>query len=219
MRPLLHTVQFHCPLCTNQHNGTLELDNIVVVDVVPPCPGVFDFYFICPTNDKAGIVSIPLGQADLEFRYATLKVEGGAAGGGTRSVHDDALIEFGKNIIIGSVENIRNFVTMMVPLISGLIAAYFPILEFLSKTATSHTPALQVSIVAVPAYWLLGSLLVFIISAFPVIKRLSTSSKESITRYRNSLIAWRYSTTGIGVIVFLIGVLIMIQTLSNVLTS
>jgi len=81
-----------------------------------------------------------LDLAHLEYRYATLKV-------GSISVHDDALIQFGKNTIIGSVDYIRNFVTMMVQLISGLIAAYFPILEFLSKTATSHTPALPPSTV------------------------------------------------------------------------
>src|SRR5690349_2893601 len=107
MRPLSYNVDFTCSICMRQHNGTLELDNIIVVDAVPPSPGLFDFYYICPTNNTGGRVSINLDQNHLEYRYATLKI-------GSISVHDDALIQFGKNTIVGSLEYLRNFVSMMV---------------------------------------------------------------------------------------------------------
>ena len=56
-------------------------------------------------------------------------------------------------------------------------------------------------------------LVVFIIAAFPVPRRLSLGTKESIEKYRRSSMIWKYSRLCVASALFLLGTGLMITVI------
>ena len=117
--------------------------------------------------------------------------------------HEKAVYySYGKKAFTESVETIKNFIQLMIPLTSGLITAYFAILKFLGietalKAKIGSWPLTE------PAVLLVVSLGFFIIASFPVPYPLAIGDLESIRRYRNAAIIWKYGWTVVAAIIFL----------------
>ena len=110
---------------------------------------------------------------------------------------DKALLEYGKNVILNSVETIKSFAQSMITLISGLFAVYFALLEFLGKTS------LQTSIIALPPVLFIASLIVFVVAILPLPGTLALNVLSDIERDRKTTIMIKYiaSILGMGFLV------------------
>jgi hypothetical protein len=136
-----------------------------------------------------------------------------------RTDHDDALIEFGKNSLINSVNVIHEHMKLMIPLTTGLITAYFALLEFLGVDSALAGGKISASSLVDPALFMLGSLIVFIITSFPILKRINVGNINSIVSYRNFFVGWRYIGACIGMALFLYAIFTMIYIFKSILES
>jgi hypothetical protein len=135
---------------------------------------------------------------------------------------DKVLLEFGKDVVKNSLEAIRKFDEFMVPLTTGLITVYFALLKFLNIETYLTLPSqetLTPETIVQPTYLMLGSLLCFIISSFPLLRTLSLDSISSIDSYRKQLILWRYGWTVTAVFLFLYGLYLIIEVIKSVLNE
>jgi hypothetical protein len=123
------------------------------------------------------------------------------------------MLEYGKEVVKNSPESIRKFAELMIPLTTGLITVYFVLLKFFNmeifKPPEGGDPITAATIIF-PTYFMLGSLIGFIGSTFPVPKMLSVDSISSIERYRLWLMRWRYIWTIAGAGLYLVGFFFMI---------
>jgi hypothetical protein len=110
----------------------------------------------------------------------------------------ELIIEFGKKQLAGALDNIQDFVKLMIPLTTGLITAYLALLNFMGiENITGNTPGQAWSFIE-PTYFMLGSLATFIVVSFPIIQSLSIGSISSIKTFRDILIVCRYGGTGLA---------------------
>jgi hypothetical protein len=131
--------------------------------------------------------------------------------------HHSALIEFGKNSLINSVSVIHEHMKLMIPLTTGLITAYFALLEFLGVKSALDGGKISASALVDPTLFMLGSLIVFIITSFPILKRVNLANINSIISYRNFFVAWRYIGACIGMALFLYAIFTMIYIFKSIL--
>lgn len=127
------------------------------------------------------------------------------------SDENDAFFEFGKKALTESIDIIKDFIKLMIPITTGIIPTYFALLKFIgieSATKTTNT-----------GHFLLGpiimlfSLISFIATSFPVPMKMTVSNIESIKHYRTVSIRWKYGGACIGSALFLYGLLVMMLNL------
>ena len=139
-------------------------------------------------------------------------VETNGETGSPISEENKALIQFGANSIIESVNTIKDFIKTMVPLTTALITAYLALLQFIGTNSSGNTVNGQDLLL--PPCLMLVALIVFILSSFPVPKKITLGNIQSIKSYRNSALCWKYSTTIAGCFFFVLGVACMILILT-----
>ena len=137
--------------------------------------------------------------------------------GKERSDLTNSLIEFGKKAITDSITVINDFIKMMIPLTTGLITAYFALLEFLNVKTILDTNAITKTQLIDPTMFMLYSLVAFIVTSFPVFWKFDIGNIPSISTYRYIMIGWRYIGAAVGMGLFLYGVYLMIQIVGTII--
>ena len=139
--------------------------------------------------------------------------------GEPRSEMDETLIEYGKKLILESIAVINEYIKMMIPLTTGLIATYFALLEFLGvKDIINLQKATAISSTE-PALLMLASLVAFILTLFPMIGTMDLGNYKKINRVRKVLFIYRYGGMGIGMFLFIWGIYAMIQVVRTILEN
>lgn len=123
---------------------------------------------------------------------------------------DKAIFEYGKKAFLESIDTIKNFIQLMIPVTTGLTAAYFALLEFLEIKTVAQAGTIGKWAITEPAVMILLSLGAFILASFPVPWPLSIGNESSIRSFRNAGIVWKYSASVAGAVLFLIGITRMI---------
>jgi hypothetical protein len=131
------------------------------------------------------------------------------------SKENEALLEYAKNAIIESLNVVKDFIRMMIPLTTGLITIYFALLQILGIDNTVGSTDKHFLIV--PPVILLASLVSFLVASFPIPKKLAISNLNSIIAYRTAALRWKYIGTIIGSGLFIIGVLMIILNAQSLL--
>jgi hypothetical protein len=122
------------------------------------------------------------------------------------SDENDAFFEYGKKVLVEPVEIIKDFIKLMIPITTGVIPTYFALLEFSGTEPTNTIKG---------PFLLLLSLLVFIVTSFPLPAKLTLSNIDSIKRYRTRAMTWKYIGCCIGCGLFLSGFFVMILDLTR----
>jgi hypothetical protein len=146
------------------------------------------------------------------------RVEPVAGEGVPISGDDEAAIEFAKKALIDSVKVINEYIKMMIPLTTAVITAYFALLKFLGVESVVGSKMSPDSLIGPPIV-MLGSLIAFIITSFPVLKKIVVEDLTNVASYRNFMIAWRYIGAGMGMGLFLYGIFSMIVILKEVIKA
>lgn len=139
------------------------------------------------------------------------------AEGGFSSDLNEALIEFGKKSVTDSITVVNEFIKMMIPLTTGLITAYFALLQFLGVKSVLDTNILSHNQLTDPSIFMLYSLGAFIITSFPVFWKFDIGNLASVTNYRYLMIGWRYLGAGAGMGLFLYSIYLMISVVGKLL--
>lgn len=132
--------------------------------------------------------------------------------GSVTNSYDDMLKEFAKKSLLDIVTVMNDFVKLMIPLTTGVITVYFALLKFLG---IEKVPYGQGFYFIEPTIFLFLSLVVFVISCFPVPRKLSMGTRESIIKYRKSSMIWKYICICIASGLFLIGIALMMAIMVN----
>ncbi len=126
------------------------------------------------------------------------------------SPHDKALLKFGENLVVGSLDTIKDFAKTMITLVSGMFAVYFAILKFLgAEDVTKIGSKAIVGIVDVPPMLFVVSIIAFVLGVLPIYLRLSLNDPSSIRKVRLTLVGVKYAAVSAGVILFLLGMYFM----------
>lgn len=227
-----------CMGCDQIHEVLLEKSSSLVARLLPSIQAINTnvlYYFECPVLSvknaelKQMEVTIKLRIDEQEYVNGKLIVsEIPQQANFTSQVEavaiplqqsNSVLIEFGKDVMKNSIDNIQKFDELMIPLTTGLITAYFAILAFLNIGTIKDLPPLQgitLDFVIFPTYFLLASLIGFIISTFPILQKLSLNSINSIGRYRKRLLLWRYGCTAVSSALYMIGFYQLIIVISTI---
>lgn len=98
---------------------------------------------------------------------------------------DKALLEYGRNVLVNSVDVIKNFAQSMITLVSGLFAVYFALLQFLGITSlqTVQTATIK-DVIVLPPIFLIISLMFFVLAVLPIPGKLSLNILSDIERDR-----------------------------------
>lgn len=139
--------------------------------------------------------------------------------GTKRDDNTKALIEVGKNAIVDSIKTVGEFIKLMVPLTTGLIATYFALLEFLGVKTADKTHLISSADLVNPAFSMLASLIVFIIISFPIPRLIDLRNLRSIRIHRNTTVIYRYVGAGLGMAFFLYGIYLMILILQKLISA
>jgi hypothetical protein len=123
---------------------------------------------------------------------------------------NEAALEFAKKALTDSVNVINEHIKMMIPLTTAVITAYFALLQFLGVKSAVETSEMSADSLVGPPIIMLGSLIAFIITSFPILKKIVVGDLTNVTSYRNFMIAWRYVGAGVGMGLFLYGIFSMI---------
>lgn len=120
------------------------------------------------------------------------------------------MIEFGKKSLLDSVNVIKDFIKMMIPLTTGLITVYFPLLKFLGVETASGTNKVSANEFVIQTIFMFISLVAFIVTSFPLLSRhFDLGIIPTIETFRKRMVKWRYIGAGIGMGFFLIGVIVV----------
>ncbi len=136
--------------------------------------------------------------------------------GTERDDNTNALMEVGKKAITDSIDTIKEYIKLMIPLTTGLITAYFALLEFLGVKTVLNTNKLSSASLIEPAMFMLASLIVFIIVSFPIPGFVDMDNLKTIRIHRNITIIFRYVGISIGLGFFLYAMYIMILALQRI---
>ncbi len=123
-----------------------------------------------------------------------------------------ALIEYAKNVTTGTFENIKGFISTMIPLTTGLITIYFALLEFLGIKETGQGAAATIGTweILYPEWLFIASLLAFIAASFPVVRTIVPGNLLNVRRHRNDTLRWKYGCILVGCSLFILGLVKMI---------
>jgi hypothetical protein len=112
---------------------------------------------------------------------------------------DKALLEYGKNILINSVDTIKNFAQSMITLVSGLFAVYFALIEFLGITSLQTDQAAMIKdVIVFPPIFFILSLISFVVAVLPLPGKISLNILSDIERDRRLTLLIKYIAIIIG---------------------
>ena len=117
---------------------------------------------------------------------------------------DKALIEFGKSSILNSLNVLKDFISFMVPLTTGLITAYIALLQFMGIKEIADVGFIW------PPLFMFLSLISFVFASFPVPRLIAAGNPSSIKQYRQDTFVWKYIGSTAGSIFFIAGVISMV---------
>ncbi|RDJ30993.1 MAG: hypothetical protein DWQ18_04660 [Crenarchaeota archaeon] len=123
---------------------------------------------------------------------------------------DKALLKFGEEILVKSVETAKEFAKTMITLITGLFAAYFAILKFLGAETILDEPVQDLIIVGIPPILFIISILTFVLSLMPASGKMSLNRLEDIKKIRDDSLNFKRKSIIAGTIFFIIGLVIML---------
>ena len=123
---------------------------------------------------------------------------------------DKALIEFGKTTVLNSLNVLKDFISFMVPLTTGLITAYIALLQFMGIVDVSQITTTVRSNFVWPPVLMFLSLVSFVFASFPIPRLLAMGNPASIKKYRLDTFRWKYIGSAIGSFFFVTGVITMI---------
>jgi hypothetical protein len=229
-----------CVGCNQIHEVLLEKSSSLVARLLPATQATninITYYFVCPVlynqNPELGQMEVDIKLRLDEQDYVNGKLSVNTIASAQQPNYmtlveavaiplqqtNSVLIDFGKDIIKNSIDNIQKFDELMIPLTTGLITAYFAILAFLNIGTIQNIPQTNVinfEFVISPIYFLLASLVGFIVSTFPILQKLSLNSIDSIKKYRNHLLLWRYGCTAISSALYVTGFCQLIIVISTI---
>jgi hypothetical protein len=137
-------------------------------------------------------------------------------GRGTPISHENkALFDYGVNAVLDSINVIKDYLKLMIPLTTSLISAYFAILKLLGFESLNGE--LDNQGIIIPAVLLLMALTAFIITIFPLPLKITIGNILSIRRYRKNQILFKYVGSVLGSIFFISGVILMVMLMSSML--
>jgi hypothetical protein len=120
---------------------------------------------------------------------------------------DKALQEYGKNVVINSVDTLKNFGQSMITLVSGLFAVYFALIEFLGITSLQSDQAAMIKdVIVLPPIFFIVSLISFVLAVLPLPGKISLNILSDIERDRRLTLLVKYIAIILGM-VFLVAAL------------
>ena len=126
------------------------------------------------------------------------------------SPHDKALLKFGKDFIVGSVDTIRDFAKTMITLVSGLFAVYFALLQFLgAANVTKIGSKAVIGIVYLPPMFFILSIVAFVLGVLPIAHTISLNQPDTIRKARSTILRVKYVAVLVGLFFFLLGMYYM----------
>lgn len=124
---------------------------------------------------------------------------------------DEALLKFGENTFINSLDTLRDFAKTMITIITGLFATYFAILKFLGIDNIQADKAdLLHNLIGLPPIFFILSILSFVITIIPVTGKVSIESLQSVEKFRNTLFNFKIGSSACGISLFIIGLTLML---------
>jgi hypothetical protein len=114
--------------------------------------------------------------------------------------YDNALLEFGKNTLINSVDTLKNFSQTMITLVSGLFAVYFALLEFLGITNVISPLTMSKIAIALPPVLFILSLISFVLAVLPLYGRIIYKSPSDIEDKRRMALRLKYGAIIAGLV-------------------
>ena len=119
-----------------------------------------------------------------------------------------AYFDYGINTVFQSIDVIKDYIKLMIPLTTGLITIYFALLKFIG--IDSSNTMYDGNLLMIPPILMLVALTIFIVTIFPLRLRITLGNIESIKLYRNKSTSYKYYGALIGSVFFLLAILVMI---------
>jgi hypothetical protein len=133
------------------------------------------------------------------------------------SAQDEAVLQSGKDQIVNSINNIKDYAKLMMTLVSGFFAVYFAILKFLGgEMATSLTGSVVKDILAPPLLFIV-SIIFFVIAVVPLIGSISLAQTKETEGFRRSGVKTRIVVVYVATALFLVGLGITIHIATQLL--
>lgn len=126
------------------------------------------------------------------------------------SPENKAMLDYGLNTLFKSMDVIKDYVKLMIPLTTALISTYFFLLKFIGIGSSSDV--LESNLLLWSPILMLFALTFFILTVFPIPMKITLGNIQSIRHYRNTS-TLKYLGAAIGSTLFLLGLLIMILLL------
>lgn len=125
---------------------------------------------------------------------------------------EKALLKFGEEQFIGSIDTIKNFAQTMITLDSALFAVYFALLEFLGiKDITSVGADLATYYLTLPPILIIFSLVAFIFSILPLFIKLRLDFTDDISNIRERVLKIKFASVICGVAFLVVAMAISID--------
>jgi hypothetical protein len=128
------------------------------------------------------------------------------------SPSEAALFAYGKKVIEETFENLKAFITTMVPLTTGLITVYFALLQFLGIKEAGQGASRTIGSWEIlwPEWLFIASLVAFIAASFPIIRTIAPGNLQSISLHRHDSMRWKYGCILVGLGFFFSGLIKMV---------
>jgi hypothetical protein len=125
---------------------------------------------------------------------------------------EKALLKFGEEQFLGSIDTIKNFSQTMITLDSGLFAVYFALLEFLGiKDIASLGTKIAADYLTLPPIFIILSLIAFIFAILPFFIRITLSFPEDISSVREKVLKIKFASVIVGVAFLVVAMAISID--------
>ena len=123
-----------------------------------------------------------------------------------------ALFAYAKKVAEDTFENVKTFISTMVPLTTGLITVYFALLQFLGIKEAGQGPSKVIGSWEIlwPEWFFIASLVAFILASFPIARTIAPGNIGSITLHRRNTMFWKYGCVLVGLGLFFSGLIKMV---------
>jgi hypothetical protein len=113
---------------------------------------------------------------------------------------EKALLKFGEEQFLGSIDTIKNFSQTMITLDSGLFAVYFALLEFLGiKDITTVGTKIATYYVTLPPMLIIFSIIAFIFAILPIFVKMRLDFPDDISNIREKVLKIKFASAICGI--------------------
>lgn len=134
------------------------------------------------------------------------------------TAQDEALLEFGRQLLTKSLNSLTDFSKLMITLCTGLISVYLAILKFLGIEKAIEEIGTIMSILAIIGpLILIVSMIFFILAILPLKVSISLIDIENVRDVRKKMLDTKHRNALIGVILFFCGFLVMVFSIYLIL--